>query len=278
MSRLLVPQFARLADYCCLWLLEPMAAARLWQYASSLDLAAHVADHPQPRAVASPLEILPGRGKQSVALIRATGTLMKQVPSLGGTSTVGLRRAIRQAALDEQVSGILLAIDSPGGTVAGTADLAADVKAARRSKPVWAHVDDLAASAAYWVASQADRVTANAGTALLGNVGTVLSVEDTTARNERLGVKELAFSSGPLKVMGGGLGVSEQQATYLQGLVNAIQAQFADAVRKGRGLTDAQLAEVQSGAVYTAEQALRLKLVDGISPLEKTLGALALAK
>jgi signal peptide peptidase SppA len=274
-----LPGFARLTEYCCLWLLEPQAAARIWEYARQFDLFGHVAARQMtPQAVAPPLEMVPGRGKKSIAMIRGMGTLMKQQPSLGGTSTIAMRRAVRQAAHDPEVGGILLALDSPGGTVAGTADLGNEVRAARRKKPTWAHIDDLGASAAYWIASQADQVWANAPTALVGSVGTVLTVEDTTARNERLGVKELAFTSGPLKTMGAGLGVTEEQAVYLQSIVNSIQHEFAEAVRRGRGLSPERLATVQSGAIYPAAEAQKLRLIDGVRPLEQTLDALARAQ
>src|SRR5581483_9650939 len=109
------------------------------------------------------------------------GMLMKGQSSMGGTSTVMARRDIRQAVADQDVAGILLAIDSPGGTVAGTDDLAAEVRQARTSKPVWAAIDDLGASAAYWVASQTQRVTVNSPTALVGSIGTLQVIRDLSA-------------------------------------------------------------------------------------------------
>jgi signal peptide peptidase SppA len=223
--------------------------------------------------------MVPARDGKNVAVIRAVGTLMKQQSSMGGTSTIQLRRDIRSAAADPTVSASCSAIDSPGGTVAGTADLAADVKAARRKKPVWAHIDDLGASAAYWLASQADAVYANNPTALVGSIGTLQVVYDYSAAAEKEGVKTLVFRTGPLKGAGvPGAAVTEEQAANYQRLVNETQTHFDAAVRAGRGMTRAELDAVRTGGVFPAGEAVGLKLIDGVRPLDATLAALAGAK
>jgi protease-4 len=124
-----------------------------------------------------------------VAVISLTGKLMKQQASMGGgTSTVQARRDIRAAASDPDIGAILLRIDSPGGTAAGTKELADEITAAKTKKPVWAYVEDMAASAAYWAASQASRIIANE-TALVGSIGTYGVVQDTSGMAAMEGVK-----------------------------------------------------------------------------------------
>lgn len=271
-----VPPFARLNDYLGLWAVEPTAFASLWGMVAATDLAAHVAAAKPGGPPASRTWMRPAKGGQNVAVVPITGTLMKAESSFGGTSTVQTRRDIRQAAADPTVSAVLLAIDSPGGTVAGTADLAADVRAARRKKPVWAHVDDLAASAAYWVASQADQIFANAPTALVGSIGTVMTVYDLSQAAERDGVKVLRFATGPLKGAGTpGTPVTDEQAAAFQSLVDGAQAHFDAAVRSGRGLSAADLAAVRTGGVFQAAEAQARRLIDGVRSLDATLAALA---
>lgn len=271
-----VPYFARLSDYWGIWAYEPDRFLAQWETIARVDLAAHMAAPPPPRAVTVMTES--GRGGKSIARVVARGTMMKGQSSFGGTSTVQLRRDIRNAASDPNVSGILLDIDSPGGTVAGTADLAAEVRAARRKKPVWAHIDDLGASAAYWVASQADQVFANDKTALVGSIGTLMTVYDFSGAAEKDGVKALVFATGPLKGAGAkGAPVSEDQRAYFQKLVDDSQASFDSAVRSGRGMTADQLASVRTGGVFTASEARDLKLIDGIRSIDRTLEALAQA-
>jgi signal peptide peptidase SppA len=268
-----VPTFARLIDYIGPWLIEPTHFASLWQMASEMNLAAHVEKGSDPLKAA--VEKLPGPGGRSLAVIKVTGLMMKSQSSFGGTSTIQLRRDIRQAAADDDVAAILLAIDSPGGTVAGTDDLAADVRGARKSKPVWAHIDDLCASAGYWLASQCDRITANSPTAMVGSIGTFQVIYDRSGAAEKDGIKTLLFATGPLKGLGTpGSKITDEQVAHVQSLVNSVQESFDAAVQKGRGLTDKQLAAVRHGGVMTASEAMDKKLVDAVQPLSKTIAEL----
>lgn len=273
-----VPQFARLDEYFGLWAVEGTRFNSLWEMARGMDLRGHVAAAGRGAPVTSTTQKVATKGDQSVAVIKAVGTLMKQQSSMGGTSTIQLRRDIRQAAADPTVSGILIAIDSPGGTVAGTADLVADVKAASKRKPVWAHIDDLGASAAYWLASQADMIYANNATALVGSIGTLWVLYDESGAMEQAGIKTVKIATGPLKGIGaGGTAITEEHVAHLVKLTNETQSNFDAAVMKGRGLTKTQLETVRTGGVFTAPEALGLRLIDGIQSLDATLAALAKA-
>lgn len=264
-----VPLFSRLDDWVGAWLMEPTRFAAVWQSATRMDWARHMAEPLDPRSVA---EKIPAAAGKTVAIVRLTGMLMKSQPSMGGTSTIQARRDLRQAAADPDVTAIVLAIDSPGGTVAGTSDLAADVAAARKSKPVLAHIDDLGASAAYWVASQADKITANSPTALIGSIGTLQVVYDQSAAAEKEGIRTLVFRTGPLKGLGTpGAPVTDEQAAHIQSLVDSIQQSFDAGVMKGRGLSASELANVRHGGVMTATAALNARLIDAIQPLSKTI-------
>ena len=272
-----VPHFARFEDYLGAWAYEPERFRGQWELVRRTDLPLHVAAAPAARA--SSTDMIAAGGGKSIARVAIRGSLMKGQSSFGGTSTVQLRRDIRQAAANPDVRAILLDVESPGGTVAGTADLAAEVKAASRRKPVWAHVDDLAASAAYWVASQADMVFANDRTALVGSIGTIMTVYDYSAAAEKEGVKALVFATGPLKGAGApGSVVTEAQQAYFQRLIDDAQRSFDAAVKAGRGLSAAELAAVRTGGVFPAGDAVGLKLIDGIRPIDRTLEALANAK
>lgn len=279
-----VPEFARLNDYVGAWAIEPSTFAGLWHLAQSIDLAVHVraADAAKARATDAPSPALAlektATGNGTIAIVKIAGVMMKPQSSFGGTSTIQARRDIRQAAADPDVAGILLAIDSPGGTVAGTDDLAADVRAARKSKAVWAHIEDMGASAAYWIASQAAHITANSNTALVGSIGTVSVIYDQSGAAEKQGVRTLVFATGPLKGAGWpGSKVTDEQAAHFQGIVDSMQASFDQAVQKGRGFTNAQLAAVRHGGAMTAPKALDANLIDAIQPLSKTIADFAQA-
>ena len=275
-----VPQFSRLEEYSGLWCMDHTAFAATRAMIASMDLQVHVAQNadspPKPR---SAIEKYPGRAGKSVAVIKVMGTLMKQSSSFsGGSSTVQLRKDVRQAANDDDVSAILLAIDSPGGTVAGTKDLADEVKAATKKKPVWAHIDDLGASAAYWIASQCDAIYANQPTAQVGSIGTYAVVYDVSGMAEKAGIKTYLFATGPLKGAGvEGAAITDEQAAEWQSMVNTMQESFDAAVKSGRKLTDKQLADVRSGGCFLGQTAIDKKLIDGIRSYEATFDALAVA-
>lgn len=267
---LLVPAFARLDDYLGMWSMVPEHFMSIWDMATRMNMRQHVEEGAE--GLRSAIEKLPTASGKNLAVVRLSGLLMKSQSSLGGTSTIQARRDIRQAAADPEVSGILMLIDSPGGTVAGTHDLATDVKAAAKSKPVWAHIDDTGASAAYWIASQADKITVNSPTALVGSIGTFQVVNDISAAAEKAGVRTLLFSTGPMKGMGTpGTKITDEQAAHYQHLVDSAQQSFDAAVQKGRKFSAKEMATIRSGAVYTANQAMDMGLVDAVQPLGKTL-------
>ena len=124
-----------------------------------------------------------------VAVIAISGILEKR-------QTHHVRSLLRNATEDERVVGILLVIDSPGGTVAGTADLAASIRSAAKVKPVHAFVEDLAASAAYWAASQAGKVFANTNTAMVGSIGTYAVLIDSSEMANKAGIKVHVIRAG----------------------------------------------------------------------------------
>lgn len=269
------PRFHRAADYAGVWAIEPGAGSALWGLALRMDLGAHVAAAEPPKLKSDLQQVSVGR--QNLAVIMLTGTLMKSSSSMSdSTSTVQARREIRKAAGDPTIDGIMLAIDSPGGTVSGTADLAAEVKAAAAQKPVFAFADDLCASAAYWIASQADQIFTNANTALVGSIGTLAVVYDMSGAAAEAGIKTLVFGTGPLKGAGTpGAEVSDEQQAYFRGLVEDAQVSFDAAVRKGRGMTDNQLEKVKTGGVFSAIEAQGLKLIDGIQSFDQSMQDLA---
>lgn len=277
LAPLAVPAFPRAEEYAGAWAIEPSRAALLWDVARRIDLAAHVSQAERPPLKSEAMRQPVGSDGRYIAVLTATGVLMKQRSSLsGGTSTVQLRRDVRQAANNPDVAAILIAIDSPGGTVAGTDDLAADVRAAAAKKPVWAQVEDLGASAAYWLASQAARVYANSPTALVGSIGTIIRVYDVSRAAENEGVKTLVFATGDLKGAGTpGLPVTADQQAYFQRLVDSAQESFDRAVTDGRKFSPHQIKAVRSGEVFSATEALRLGLIDGIQSLDATLQAMA---
>jgi len=244
-----------------------------------LDLRAHVleglaADSAGAVTAASRSEPRYALTREGVAIIPVRGTLTKYDSSFAETSTVRLRQAVRAARRADDVDAILLVIDSPGGTVAGIRDLAADIQSAAAEKPLDAYIEDTGASAAYWLASQARQVWANP-TALVGSIGTFMVLDDMSGRAEQLGIKVHVIRAGAFKGMGTpGTEITEAHLGESQRLVDAVNAHFLDAVASGRGLLRGRVAELADGRVHVGAAAVDLGLIDGIRSFDEVLGGL----
>jgi signal peptide peptidase SppA len=221
-----------------------------------------------------------------IARIPFSGQVVKGQSSFGGASSVWTRASVRKAVNDPRVNAILLHIDSPGGTVAGTGDLADDVADAdanapdrkdgdRSGKPVYTYFEDLGASAAYWIGSQARRVFANP-TAEVGSIGTMTYVEDTSKMYEKAGVKVTLIATGKHKGQWiDGNPVSDEYIAAVRTEIEDLNAHFLQAVMDGRGMTEEQLAEIADGRVFIADKAKSLGLIDEVSSLDAAVAAIA---
>ena len=219
----------------------------------------------------------PGYAVQDgVAVIDIIGPMSKVGASkFGETSTVDARRALRAAAADESVRSILLRIDSPGGHVAGTADLADEVLKVGASKPVDAYIEDMGASAAYWVASQARTITANR-LAQVGSIGAFTVLEDSSKAAADAGVDVKVIQTGPNKAIGvPGAPITPEQVAIVQAEVDAYGQAFFAAVSSGRGIKGAALTAVTDGSVWMAPEAKRLGLIDAVRTMDEVMGSLA---
>ena len=273
---LLVPHYARLMDYAGPWSLHPVQMSLLNKLVDTGEIFAFAASsNDEPLKSAMTLRAIPG-GK-AVAVINLDGVLMKG-QSWWGTSTVQARRDIRQAVADPDVSGIMIKVHSPGGTVAGIFDLAADVRAANRAKPVFAHIEDMGASAAYHAVAWASRITLNSPDALVGSIGTFQVLNDLSAMAEREGVRTILVATGPLKGMGTpGTKITDDQVNHVQGLVHAAQGIFDIAVRQGRNMNAKELENVRHGGVFIGQEAVNAKLVDAVQSEDKSMKELVQA-
>lgn len=277
-NRLMVPY----ADqYVGVWSILERHANALLQQAQQVNIQLHLEQNGTPErqaAIASQASTELNVTREGIAIIELNGSLTKQASSFASSrSTVAARRQVRAAAADESITGILLYIDSPGGMVAGTKDLADDITAAKHKKPVYAYIEDLGASAAYWIASQADKVYAN-DAAEVGSIGVFMVVTDWKAFAEKEGAKVHVVRFGEFKGAGvAGTEVTDAQLAEWQRSVDNFGAMFIDAIAAGRKLTKAQAAQLADGRIHPAAAAVDLKLIDGVQTLDATLASLVVA-
>ncbi|MGE5193882.1 MAG: signal peptide peptidase SppA [Deltaproteobacteria bacterium] len=194
----------------------------------------------------------------------------------GGTSIERLTKTLREVAEDETIGTVLLDIDSPGGTVSGMPELAAEVKRLRASKHVVALANSLTASAAYWIAAQADEIVATPE-ALVGSVGVFAVHEDWSAFYEKNGVKISYISAGRYKTEGNfDEPLTDEARAHMQTIVDDAYELFIGDVAKGRQIAPSRVrAEYGEGRVLTAKDAKAAGMIDRIAGADETVRRLA---
>lgn len=209
-----------------------------------------------------------------VGLVDMNGPMMKGDSKFGGCNSITMRRALRAMVADVDVRAVLIHADTPGGHVAGTLELAEEVKTTDKAKPTMVHADDLLASAGYWVASAARRIAVNA-IGEVGSIGVVGVVEDYSKAYEMAGIKAHVVSTGAFKgAFTQGTEITPEQIAYLQELVDNTNQHFLGAVQKNRSISAKKLEGIADGRVFTAAKALELGLVDAVQPFEKSMADL----
>ncbi len=173
--------------------------------------------------------------------------------------------------LVDQADAVLLRIDSPGGSVPGTQDLAAAVQEARSRLPVFAFAEDLCAAAAYWIAAQAEKLYANVPTAMIGGVGMFVGLYDRSELFAKAGIRAVVIKSGEFKAAGWpGTEITEPQKAYWQDLIDQAAAHFHRAIRHR-----VDPAKVANGRLYLAGDAQRLRMINGVKSFDAVVAELA---
>jgi protease-4 len=164
---------------------------------------------------------------------------------------------------------VIVHIDSPGGTTAGTEQLYNALRELQGKKPMVVVVDGLAASGAYIAALSAEHIVAQE-TSLVGSIGVLFQYPNFTDVLKTIGIKVEEVKSSPLKAAPNGFEPTSPEArAAIQAIVLDSYAWFKGLVKDRRNMDDAQLAQVADGRVFTGRQAVGLKLVDGLGN-EKT--------
>jgi signal peptide peptidase SppA len=220
---------------------------------------------------------------QGIAVISIEGIIVKNTDWLskffGEVGTRDIARGLDNADADAAVKAILLQIDSPGGTVDGTQELAAQVFDMRQNgaKPIYAIADGLMASAAVWIGLAAEKVYALTETAMIGSIGVITTHVDLTKRAEMLGIKVTHVTAGKYKAVGSPFKVLDREGEdVLQARVDDLYTIFVDAVAQMRGVTvEKVLSDMADGRVFGAREAVQAGLIDGIATRGQVVNALA---
>lgn len=212
-----------------------------------------------------------------VAIIEADGPISKRLNLFsqisGGVSTELLKRDIAAALADPTVKGVILAIDSPGGSVDGTAELSRFIREARGEKPIYTWTDGMLASAAYWIGSAADQVYISSGTTMVGSIGVVARHLDVSKAEEKQGIKTTEITAGRYKRVSSQYEpLTSEGRADIQGKIDALYSEFVHDVAENRQVSvDEVLTRMADGRVFVGRQAMEAGLVDGVATLEELI-------
>ena len=235
---------------------------------------------------AAPLEeqLLEGDGAKKILLLDISGTISEEGKSGGllGRSAPSMvsiiRESLHKAEKDKSLAGIILRINSPGGTVTASDIIHHDISEfKKRTKlPVLACIMSTGTSGGYYIAAAADRITAHP-TAITGSIGVIMMKFNVEGLMGKIGVEEQTIKSGDKKdIMSPFRKATPEEVKLGQEIIDQLYGRFLDVImaRPGNTLTREELRKAADGRIYTAGQALQAKLIDKTGYLDDVISQL----
>jgi len=210
-----------------------------------------------------------GSGKQHVAVVDVLG----QIASSEASSASSIIEGLQDAAKDKNTKGIILNINSPGGSPVQSIYIYDEIRRLKKlhpNLPIYAVVADICASGGYFIAAAADKIFVSPAS-IIGSIGVIMNGFGFTGVMDKVGVERRLLTAGEHKAMLDPFSpVKEPENQHMQSLLNQVHQQFIDAVRQGRGdrLKEAQTPELFSGLVWTGAESLKIGLADGFGSVE----------
>lgn len=207
-----------------------------------------------------------------IAIVRVEGTIQQQTETSSLTGASGYQHTTTMEYVDQLIrdpnnKGILLYVDSPGGTVYESEEMYRKLMEYKEEtgRPVWDYMSHYAASGGYMVSMAADMIYANSNT-VTGSIGVIMSGYDLSGLYEKLGIRYYSITSGKNKDSSQ---MTEEQMAIYQDQINEYYQNFVEIVAEGRDMTEDEVRALADGRTYTAKQALGNGLIDKISSYEE---------
>ncbi len=233
-----------------------------------------------------PLEekVVEGEGKPKILLLDLDGVISfkeeKDALRLktGPSKVSFFREALLKAEADPDISGVILRINSPGGTVSASDTIYHEIMnfKKKRKVPVHAYIMELGASGGYYAASAADRIIASP-TAIMGSIGVIAMKFNIEGLLSKIGVSEETYKSGPKKDFWSPFRpTTPEEKKMFQDIIDKLYARFVEVVHANRRnlLSEQEIRSLADGRVFVAGEALEAKLIDGIAYLDETIAGM----
>jgi protease-4 len=206
-------------------------------------------------------------GSKHTAVVEVSGV----IGAGGEASAERINAALQNAFKDKNTQGVVLQINSPGGSPVQAGQVYDEIRRLRAlypSIPIYAVIDDICASGGYYIASATDRIYADKAS-IVGSIGAIMGGWGFTGVMQKVGVERRVIASGENKdFMDPFMPLDEGHRKHAQALLNEVHQQFIEVVRKGRGKRLKETPELYSGLIWTGTQSVELGLTDGLGSLD----------
>jgi len=206
-------------------------------------------------------------GKKHTAMVELNGTIAPGSDASAERVTAALQAAFK----DKNTQGVVLRINSPGGSPVQSQTIYDEMRRLRKKYPeipLYAVVEDICASGGYFVAAGADRIYVGKAS-IVGSIGVLMNGFGFTGLMEKLGVERRLITAGENKAMLDPFSpLDEKDKQHVQALMKDVHEQFIGVVREGRGKRLKETPEIFSGLIWTGQKSVELGLADGIGSLE----------
>lgn len=213
--------------------------------------------------------------KNQTVIIPIAGPIMKNPDifdrvMIGAVSSSRIKDDFLASVNDPGVAKIIFYIDSPGGTVDGTQELAQTIFENRGKKPVLTFTDGMIASAAYWIASATDKIYISGNTVNIGSIGVIASHTDYSKMDEKYGIKTTEIVAGKFKnIASPNAPLSDEGKAWFQDRVDYLYSVFVGDVARNRGVkVETVLSKMADAQIFIGQQAIQAGLVDGVSTID----------
>lgn len=197
--------------------------------------------------------------EESIALVSVNGVI---------SDNMKLLRWIKTISESDNVKGVLLRVDSPGGGAAASNELYMALKALGKKKPIAVSMGSAAASGGLMVSMAGERVFAS-GSTVTGSIGVRMDIMQLRKLADTLGVGQETLTSGPFKDAGSVLRpLSPEEREYLMGVIRDMHGQFVDIVAEGRRMPREKVEALANGKIYTGREAVANGLVDELGDMQ----------
>ncbi len=228
-------------------------------------------------------KIIHQAGADKVAVVYLDGVIMDDLSQSGFGGPIGISAKKMNTLFDyliktEEIKAVVLRINSPGGAVVASDDLARKVRELKTQKPVVSSLGDTAASGGYYIAANSHKIVANPAT-ITGSIGVIAQFPKLSGLYDKLGVEMRTFKSGEFKDIGSSARtLTKEEEAILNSVIKDSYDQFVEVVARGRQMEAGKVRLLADGRIYTGKQALDNGLVDKLGNLDdaiKLAGGLA---